>query len=164
MSFRHTYVLRFPCSFPQVGRRVSIVHAHVYAYTCAYANIHIYVHMYVYICPHTYVHTYMCVSVCACVENWTWDRVHISKFNFEWYTSVCAVYISSWDRKTTSFELYRTIRSAMLSLLGRIVKIVTWIKLRGGGKGNQWNSMYIFVLVFATLLFKIKFSSQIRKK
>lgn len=31
MSFRHTYVPRFPCSFPQVGRRVSIVHAHAYA-------------------------------------------------------------------------------------------------------------------------------------
>lgn len=32
--FSVTYMLCFPCSFPQVGRRVSIAHAHIYVHTC----------------------------------------------------------------------------------------------------------------------------------
>lgn len=71
MSFRHTYVLRFPCSFPQVGRRVSIVHAHVYARVYVRARMRA-----------RSVCARIRGDVCMCREL-DMDRVHISKFNFE---------------------------------------------------------------------------------
>jgi len=58
MSFRHTYVLRFPCSFLQVGRRVSIVHAHVY------------VHIRIYVSART--------PYCT----WMWWCVHVSRIGY----------------------------------------------------------------------------------
>lgn len=62
---------------------------------CACTRLHVYVCTYAYVLIR--IHPWY-----ECVENWTWDRVHISKFNFEWYTSIYVhfIYIYIFYRKT----------------------------------------------------------------
>lgn len=97
MSFCHTYVLRFLCSFPQVGRRVSIVHAHYYAHVM-YMQAHRYVRT-------SYVRVDM--ETCACVENWTWTAfISRNSISNDTHRYTRSVYISSRDRRTALFELY----------------------------------------------------------